>query len=58
LAVDNQFKPRPAVVKAMGYDAEVVDRQIKADRERAEALGTPPVVPPGPAAAPPAPTGE
>lgn len=47
IAVANHFKPRSAVIKAMGNDPEVVDEQIKQDREREAALGTAPAVPRG-----------
>lgn len=39
LAVRAGFKARADVVEAEGYDVEDVDKRIKADREREEALG-------------------
>jgi lambda family phage portal protein len=41
LSVNNGFKSRSAVIEAQGYDAEEVDQQIAAERERAEELGLP-----------------
>jgi lambda family phage portal protein len=46
LAVANHFKSRSEVIKAMGNDPEVVDKEIAQDREREAALGTPPAAPP------------
>jgi len=39
VAVRAGFKPRSAVINEMGYDEEVVDRQVAADNARADALG-------------------
>jgi lambda family phage portal protein len=42
LAVQNHFKPRSSVIKAMGLDPETVDMQIAQDMEREKRLGIPP----------------
>ena len=39
VAVRAGFKPRSAVINEMGYDEEVVDRQVAADNARADSLG-------------------
>ncbi len=39
VAVRAGFKPRSAVINEMGYDEEVVDRQVAADNARADLLG-------------------
>lgn len=39
LAVRSGFTSRSAVIAEQGYDAETVDRQIKEDADRADALG-------------------
>lgn len=39
IAVDNHFKPRSQTIEEQGYDPEVVDETIKADRDRLISLG-------------------
>ena len=39
VAVRAGFKPRSAVINEMGYDEEVVDRQVAADNARSDSLG-------------------